>query len=104
MNYRETVRAIAQRLPHRTQRDVAEMLDIMRDIWLEELCQPGATIILFDLGTLSIDVQDMRTAGAVRQTMQSKQGKDAPQTVRRVYGRFRPSPALRRALKEDEIR
>jgi hypothetical protein len=99
MSYRKTITEIARRLPHRSQREVAEVLEVLRDLWLAELVQPGKTIALFDLGTLSIEVQAMQTAGAVRQTLQDKLGDEYPDLIQRVYGRFRPSTVLRRALK-----
>jgi hypothetical protein len=100
MNYRKTIAEIARRLPHRSQREVAEVLDVLRDLWLTELAQPCKTVALFDLGTLSMEVQEMQTAGAVRQTLQDKFGSGYPDQIQRIYGRFRPSTVLRRALGE----
>jgi hypothetical protein len=100
MSYRKTITEIARRLPHRTQRDVAEVLEVLRDLWLADLVQPCKTVALFDLGTLSIEVQEMQTAGAVRQAMQDKFGSNYPDLIQRIYGRFRPSAVLRRALGE----
>ncbi len=100
MSYRKTIAEIARRLPHRSQREVAEVLDVLRDLWLADLVQPCKTVALFDLGTLSMEVQKMQTAGAVRQTLQGKFGSDYPDLIQRVYGRFRPSAVLRRALGE----
>jgi hypothetical protein len=79
---------------------VAEVLDVLRDLWLTELAQPCKTIALFDLGTLSIEVQAMQTAGAVRQTLQDKFGDRYPDHLQRIYGRFHPSAVLRRTLGE----
>jgi len=100
MSYRKTSAEIARRLPHRSQREVTEVLDVLRNLWLAELVQPCKTVTLFDLGTLSIEVQEMQTAGAVRQTLQGKWGDEYPDLIQRVYGRFRPSAVLRRALGE----
>jgi len=100
MRYRKTITEIARRLPHRSQREVAEVLDVLRDLWLAELVQPCKTVALFDLGTLAIEVQELQTAGAVLQTLQNKWGDEYPDLIRRVYGRFRPSVVLRRALGE----
>jgi len=99
MSYRKTINEIARRLPHRSQREVAEVLDVLRDLWLADLVQPYKTVALFDLGTLSIEVQELQTAGAVRQTLQDKLGDEYPDLIQRVYGRSRPSTVLRRALK-----
>jgi hypothetical protein len=100
MSYRKTITEIARRLPHRSRCEVAEVLDVLRDLWLAELVQPCKTITLFDLGTLSIEVQELQTAGAVRQTLQDKWGDEYPDLIQRIYGRFRPSAILRRALAE----
>jgi hypothetical protein len=102
MSYRKTSAEIARRLPHRSQREVAEVLDVLRDLWLADLVQPCKTVTLFDLGTLSIDVQEIQTAGAVRQTLQGKLGDSYPDRIQRIYGRFRPSAVLRRALGQEE--
>jgi nucleoid DNA-binding protein len=99
MNYRKTVTEIARRLPHYTQREVAEVLDVMRDLWLDELSQSGKTIALFDLGELSIEVQQMRISSAIRKTMANhRPGVTQPEKLRRIYGRFRPSPRLRQVI------
>jgi len=100
MSYRKTIAEIARRLPHRSQREVAEVLDVLRDLWLADLVQPCKTVALFDLGTLSIEVQELQTAGAVRQTLQDKWGDEYPDLIQRIYGRFRPSTVLRRALED----
>ncbi len=100
MSYRKTITEIARRLPHRSQREVAEVLDVLRDLWLAELVQPCKTIALFDLGILSVEVQELQTAGAVRQTLQDKFGDRYPDHIQRIYGRFHPSAVLRRALGE----
>jgi len=102
MSYRKTSAEIARRLPHRSQREVAEVLDVLRELWLADLVQPRKTVALFDLGTLAIEVQEMQTAGAVRQTLQGKLGSDYPEQIQRIYGRFRPSAVLRRALGQEE--
>ncbi len=98
MNYRKTIIEIARRLPHYTQREVAEVLDVMRDLWLAELSQPGKTVALFDLGELSIEVQQMRASRASRKTMATRPGAAQPERLRRIYGRFHPSPRLRQAI------
>ncbi len=107
MNYRKTIAEIAHRLPHRTQREVAEVLDVMRDLWLDELSQPDKTVTLFDLGELSIEVQQMRVSSAIRKTMAKRSGETQPDRLRRIYGRFRPSPRLRHTIaarfKEERI-
>jgi nucleoid DNA-binding protein len=84
MNHRETVAEISKRLPHLKRRDVAEVLEIMAELWLEALAQPGQTVTVTDLGRLLVEVQTFRSGGAVGQ-----------RTVRRVYVRFRPTEKFR---------
>jgi nucleoid DNA-binding protein len=95
MTYRELIATIARHLPHQTQRDVAEILDLLIEVWYEELTQ-GNTVSLPDIGRLSIEIQSLHVSGIVQQ----KLGTDAPQIIPRLYGRFRPA----KALKEERIR
>jgi nucleoid DNA-binding protein len=85
MNHRQTITAISKRLPRLKRRDVAEVLEVMTELWLEELAQPVQTITVGDLGKLSVEVQSFRSGGAVGR-----------RTVRRVYVRFRPTGRFRR--------
>lgn len=89
MIHREVIAEVARRLPHRTQRDVAEVVEVLTEIWLKELVA-GQSIIVPDIGRLSIEVQDMKAGGALNQ-----HGR-----LRRVYGRFRPTEALKEAIQE----
>ncbi|HML23759.1 MAG TPA: HU family DNA-binding protein [Aggregatilinea sp.] len=92
MRHREMIAYIASRLPHQTNRDVEDVIDVLIELMQDELMQ-GETASLPDIGTLSIEVQNVHAAGAVRR-----------QTLTRVYGRFRPAGALKkRALKETRI-
>jgi hypothetical protein len=70
----------------------------MEEVWLDELLRPGGSVQIAGLGRVSLDVQAVRSAGAVRQTLFEKHGSDARLTLRRVYVRFRPSAALRAAV------
>lgn len=92
MIHREVIAEVARRLPHRTQRDVAEVVEVLTEIWSAELAQ-GNSIIVPEIGRLSIEVQDMRAGGALNQ-----HGR-----LRRVYGRFRPIEALKEAIQEDDL-
>jgi nucleoid DNA-binding protein len=83
MRHREVIAYIARHLPHQTQRDVEEVIDVLIELMQDELAQ-GETVSLPDIGILSIEVQEMRAAGAVRQ-----------QTLMRIYGRFRPAGELK---------
>lgn len=98
MNHRETVRSIHQRLPHLKRREVAEVLEVLAEVWLDALAQPGGVVTVADLGKLSAEVQSLRSAGAIRQRLEAMHGKTAPQRLKRVYVRFRPTAKLRRAI------
>jgi nucleoid DNA-binding protein len=92
MIHREVIAEVARRLPHRTQRDVAEVVEVLTEVWLAELVN-GRNIIVPDIGRLSIEVQDMKAGGLLAQ-----HGR-----LRRVYGRFRPTANLKRALQEVDL-
>jgi nucleoid DNA-binding protein len=84
MNHRQTIAEISKRLPRLKRRDVAEVLEVMTELWLEELAQPGQTVTVADLGKLAVEVQNFRSGGAVGQ-----------RTIKRVYVRFRPTGKFR---------
>ncbi len=89
MVHRDVIARIARRLPHRTRRDVAEVIEVLTEVWSKELVK-GQEIIVPDIGRLSIEVQDMKAGGAL-----DKYGR-----LRRVYGRFRPTESLKERLQE----
>jgi nucleoid DNA-binding protein len=84
MNHRQTITEISKRLPRLKRRDVAEVLKVMAELWLEELAQPGQTVTVADLGKLAVEVQTVRSGGAVGRRM-----------LKRVYVRFRPTGEFR---------
>ena len=92
MYHRNVIAAVARRLPHQTQSEVSEVIEVLAEIWLQELAK-GGEVMLPDIGRLRIEVQDM-TAGGVL----AKHGR-----LQRVYGRFRPTPALKAKLQEVEF-
>lgn len=92
MYHRNVIAKIARRLPHRTQRDVAEVVEILTEVWSEELLK-GKEIIVPDVGRLSIEVQNIKAGGAL-----GKHGR-----LRRVYGRFRPTPNMKKLIQEVEF-
>ena len=98
MNYQQTIAAISKRLPHLKRRDVAEVLEVMAEVWLDELAQPGQMVTVADLGKLVVEVQTLRSAGAIHQRLQQKHGSAAPHILRRVYVRFRPTAKFRQAI------
>jgi nucleoid DNA-binding protein len=98
MNHQELVTAIARRLPDRSKRDVAEVLEVMVEICTEQLSLPDQNVQIADLGRLSIDVHQLRVSGAVRKTLADQHGPGYPDTLARIVGRFRPAPRLRQAI------
>jgi nucleoid DNA-binding protein len=98
MNHRQTIAEISKRLPRLKRRDVAEVLEVMAELWLEELAQPGRTVTVADLGKLVVEVQTLRSSGAVRQRLQQLHGGQAPTTLKRIYVRFRPTAKFRQAI------
>ncbi len=84
MNHHQTITEISKRLPRLKRRDVAEVLEVMAELWLEELAQPGQTVTVADLGKLAVEVQTVRSGGAVGRRM-----------LKRVYVRFRPTGEFR---------
>ena len=92
MIYKEVIAHIARRLPHQQQRDVREIIDLLLEVWSDELMR-GNEVIMPTIGKLSIEVQDMQAGGAL-----INQGR-----LQRVYGRFRPTPILKRKIKEQDI-
>jgi len=87
MNHHQTVTEISKRLPRLKRRDVAKVVEVMTELWLEELTQPGQTVTVADLGKLLVEVQSFRSGGAVGR-----------RTVKRVYVRFRPTAKFRQAI------
>jgi len=84
MNHRQIITEISKRLPRLKRRDVAEVVEVMAELWLEALAQPGQTVTVADLGKLLVEVQSFRSGGAVGR-----------RTVTRVYVRFRPTGKFR---------
>jgi nucleoid DNA-binding protein len=84
MNHHQIVTEISKRLPRLKRRDVAEVLEVMTELWLEALAQPGQTVTVADLGKLLVEVQTFRSGGAIGR-----------RTVKRVYVRFRPTGRFR---------
>ena len=92
MFQKEVIAHIARRLPHRSQRDVREVIDLLMEVWSDELIQ-GHEVILPTFGKLSIEVQVMQAGGAL-----AHEG-----NLKRVYGRFRPTPKLKKHIKEAQF-
>src|SRR6187549_3935375 len=74
MNHRQTIAEISKRLPRLKRRDIAEVLEVMTELWLDELAQPGQTVTVADLGKLVVEVQNFHSGGTVQQRLQQKYG------------------------------
>jgi len=96
LNHRQTVQAVARRLPHLKRHTVAEVLEVAAEVWADELAQPGNSITLMDLGKLYVEAQQMRVGGAVRDRLGVADGI----RIRRLYYRFRPSGWLKAQVEE----
>ena len=103
MNHSKTIQEISKRLPRLKRRDIAEVLEVMTELWCKTLSQPGQTVTIGNLGKLMIDVQDVKISGAIRQQLQQKHGSAAPKILKRVYVRFRPTAQFRQALQAASI-
>ena len=90
MIHRDVIAEAARRLPHRTQRDVVEVIEVLIEIWSAELVN-GQNITVPDIGRLSIEVQAMKAGGAVKQY---------GRRLRRVYGRFRLTENMKTTIQE----
>ena len=99
MNHRQTVQAVARRLPHLQKHIVAEVLEVAAEVWAAEMAQPGGVITIVNLGRLHVEAQQMQVGGAVRDRLEAQHG-TAPVTIRRLYYRFRPSGWLRDLIEE----
>jgi nucleoid DNA-binding protein len=99
MNHRQTVQAIARRLPHLQKHTVAEVLEVAAEVWAAELAQSGGVVTVVNLGKLHVEAQQMQVGGAIRDKLEAQQG-TAPDTIRRLYYRFRPTGWLRERIEE----
>lgn len=99
MNHRQTVQAVARRLPHLQRHQVAEVLEVAAEVWAAELAKPGRVITIVNLGSLHIEAQELQVGGAVRDRLAAQYG-TAPEKVQRLYYRFNPFGWLRDLVKE----
>lgn len=99
MNHRLTVQAVTRRLPHLQKHTVAEVLEVAAEVWAAELAQPGGVVTVVNLGRLYVEAQQMQVGGAVQQRLAERYG-TVPETIRRLYYRFRPSGWLRNLIEE----
>jgi len=96
MSHRQVIEQVARRFPDLTQRQIAEVLDVLVEVWRAELAQSGGEVVIRDFGKLTVEVQRMKNGGAVRTQM----GSAAPERLTRLYFRFRPTPGLRADIEQ----
>ncbi|MCC6976516.1 MAG: hypothetical protein IT322_21105 [Anaerolineae bacterium] len=101
MNTRQTAAEIARRLPALQRREVLEMCEVLAEVWGRELAKPDGKIHIAGLGKLYVETHHLKATGMIRQRLEEKFGKDAPQTIQRRVIRFRPFEALRAAMKPE---
>ncbi len=97
MNHHQTVAAAARKLRRFSQGDVSEMLQVLIEVWCEELSQPEGFVRIEGLGKLYVQQQTLRTPGAIRATLAKKHG-SVPLLMNRYYFRFQPAKALYRQV------
>jgi hypothetical protein len=96
MNHQETVRAVARKLRQFTRRDVSEMLDVLIEVWSDELREPEGFVRLDGLGKLYVEQQTIAVNGAIQQVLERKQSasRTLPTTMNHYYFRFLPTDIL----------
>jgi nucleoid DNA-binding protein len=90
LSHREVIKQVARRFPDLTQRQIAEVLEVLVEVWRAALAQSD-DVMIRDFGRLTVEVQRMKNSGAIRAHM----GSGAPDSLTRLYFRFRPTPGLR---------
>jgi len=99
MHHDETVAAVDRKLYLFSKQDVAEVLEVLTEVWQAHLLQPDAVIHIKGLGKLRIDEQQIATNVAVKRLLES-QHKAVPDTLKRYYFRFYPSDKFKQQLIE----
>ena len=95
MSHREVIKQVARRFPDLTQHQIAEVLDVLVEVWSAALAQSD-DVVIRDFGKLTVEVQRMKNGGAVLAQM----GSSAPERLTRLYFRFRPMPRLRADIEQ----
>jgi nucleoid DNA-binding protein len=99
MHHDETIAAVARRLYRFSRRDVAEVLEVLVEVWQEALLQSDTAIHIKGLGKLRVDEQEIATPQSVKELL-AAQYKEVPMTIKRYYFRFSPSNAFKQRLVE----
>ncbi|MCQ3930989.1 MAG: hypothetical protein DPW16_11075 [Chloroflexi bacterium] len=96
MNHQQSIDAVARRLYRFSRRDVAEIMEVLVEVWREELLRPEGNVHIRGLGNLYIQLQQIEASGLAKQLME--QADQPGGMVTRSYFRFRPTRALKRDL------
>jgi len=95
VNHRQVIREVAGRFPDLTQQQIAEVLEMLVEVWRAALAQSD-DVVIRDFGRLTVEVQHMRNSGAVLAQM----GSSAPERLPRLYFRFYPTSELRDEIEQ----
>jgi nucleoid DNA-binding protein len=95
MNHRQVIKQVARRFPDLTQQQIAEVLDVLVEVWSAALAQ-SEDVAIRDFGRLTVEIQRMKNSGVIRAQM----GSGAPERLTRLYFRFHPVGSLRRQIEE----
>ncbi len=101
MNTQQMVNQIARRLPKFRKWEVQEVIDVLLEVWRQELAQPDGELHLRGLGKLYVEIHPLRANGVTRQALLRKYGSKAPEHIARRTIRFRPYDALRAVMHEE---
>ncbi len=96
MNYQQSIDAVARRLYRFSRRDVAEIMEVLVEVWREELLRPEGNVHIRGLGNLYVRRQQIEASGLAKQLME--QTGQPSGVVIRSYFRFRPTRTLKRDL------
>ena len=96
MNHRAVIRLVTRRFPNLTQQQIADVLDVLVEVWSAALAQSD-DVVIRDFGRLRVEVQRMKTSGAIRTQI----GGGAPERLTRLYFRFYPVGNLRHRIEHD---
>jgi nucleoid DNA-binding protein len=102
MNHQETVNAVARKLRHFTRQDVRAVLEVLVEVWQEELQKPDAYVRIEGLGKLYVEQQTIAVTGAIQKMLTEKRHGDAalPATLHRYYFRFQPTDSFYQRVKQ----
>jgi nucleoid DNA-binding protein len=104
VNTQQMVSQIARRLPGLHKREVQEVVDLLFEVWRQELAKPDGELHLRGLGKLYVEIHPLRANGVTRQALIRKYGAQAPEQITRRTIRFRSYDALRAVMHEEAER